>query len=172
MVNGSMNQSETVAYDWLRQKEDVEEDDIIRRNAKQTPDFIAEIDGVEKGFEVKRARGNSIVVHETQVEDIEKHNADIVVVKEGAVADCFAWTEHEDSDWDIKLQERNKGKPVWLSGQLLNYYEKHSRENESPNQFFKRTLLREDQGPEIDIYDYEQEIKEMVDDRIEHHKHR
>lgn len=73
-----------------------------------------------------------------------------------------------------EIKNKEGGKPVWLSEDLLEHIEKEKKDTESPNQYLERKHLREDQseGLDLDIYEYEEDIKEMVDDRIEHHKHR
>lgn len=156
MVDPSLNQSETTAFEWLKSEKGYSEDDIQRQSNKQTPDFICE----DYAYEVKRPRGGTLVVHERQVSQIEEHETKIIVADHQAVRDTFDWSDRESVDWSIKVQE-SKGKTVWFSGEVLEYIEENSLEDETPNQFLKRKLVNED-GKGLPRQFDEEDIREFA----------
>lgn len=156
MVDPSLNQSETTAFEWLKSEKDYSEEDIGRESHKQTPDFICD----DYAYEVKRPRGGTLVVHERQVSQIEEHDTKIVVADHQQVRDIFDWGDRESVDWSIKIQE-SKGKTVWFSGDVLEFIEENKFEDETPNQFLKRKLVNEE-GKGVPRQFDEEDIREFA----------
>lgn len=91
-----MNQTETLAYQYLTEWEGYDEEDIVRAGPHQSPDFICPDDG----YEVKRKNGNKLIFTENQIEKFGDGDPMILVMSESRgpePVERFRWSEREDA---------------------------------------------------------------------------
>ena len=89
--------SETMAYDWLIKKGYTYKD--IKKNGKQTPDFICS-DG--KRYEVKTVYGNRIVIFDHQYESLKPTDIILVFDKKGFVTK-FLWKDKSTTKINVRI---------------------------------------------------------------------
>ena len=101
-VNGKLNQSEKIAYFWLKEKFKYKSEDIKKNN--KTPDFIC---SDKKRFEVKAIYGNSLVFTKEQIPSLSKKDYIIAVdCGQNKVIDCFLWEKKDKTKWNISISDQ------------------------------------------------------------------
>jgi len=160
---GSMNQSERAAYEHLQEKLGYKESDITRKNAKQNPDFICP----DKAYEVKRLYGNTITVYKNQVEDIEEHKTEILVVDDSEVVESFLWENREGTSVNVNIHEQNqKSVPKRVSDEVEEHVSNNQKDDEDWMDALDRLLGLNKDGSNSE-YLTKSEVEDLIEGKIE-----
>ena len=117
-----MNESEKICYEWIREKNNLTDDDIIFSH-HTTPDFQC-VDGSK--YEAKRLYGQAILIYTTQTENLADSTIVVVDLKRNKVIKTFKWEDRDSINFPkIKIIDYDKdSKPVRIRVETLEKLEK------------------------------------------------